>query len=168
MDIVVVLGSCNKLYGYTFFRYNRPNTRILTNIRRKMLISLPKLIISFIIMEATFLGMSSQTALSHAGAAAAIVLAFLLRIAVEWGKNNISGKGIVIQAVCTASICFLAIYVWEEFLSYKKGFEIYVFFASLFSVFIVSEIEIAFKIGFRKRLKMVLTKVLASNEEETQ
>lgn len=119
-------------------------------------------------MEATFLGMTTEDALSHAGAAAAIVLAFLLRIAVEWGKNNISAKGVVIQAVSTAALCFLAIYIWEDFIAASKGFEIYVFFASLFSVFIVSELEIAFKVGFKKRLKMVLTKILASNMEEEQ
>jgi len=119
-------------------------------------------------MEATFLGLTTADAMSHAGAGGAIILAFLLRIAVEWGKNNVSLKGVIIQAVSTAALCFLAIYLWRDFLNFAKGFEIYVFFASLFSVFIVSELEIAFKIGFRKRLKMILTRVLASDEEETQ
>ncbi len=131
-----------------------------------MLIPLPKLVVNFVIMEATFLGLTTQDAMAHAGAAAAIVLAFLLRIAMEWGKNTLNGKNAVIQAISTLALCFVSIYLWHDFLNYSKGFEIYVFFSALFSVFIVSELEIAFKIGFRKRLKMVLQKVLANEEQE--
>lgn len=135
-------------------------------LEEMMLVNLPKLVINYIIMEATFLGLSTQDAMSHAGAATAIVLAFLLRIAMEWGKNTLNSKNAVIQAISTLALCFVSIYVWHDFLNYAKGFEIYVFFSALFSVFIVGEIEIVFKIGFRKWLKTGLVKLLASDDKE--
>lgn len=135
-------------------------------LEKMMLVNLPKLVINYIIMEATFLGLSTQDAMSHAGAATAIVLAFLLRIAMEWGKNTLNSKNAVIQAISTLALCFVSIYVWHDFLNYAKGFEIYVFFSALFSVFIVGEIEIVFKIGFRKWLKTGLVKLLASDDKE--
>lgn len=136
------------------------------NICEIMLIHLPKLLVNFIVMEATFFGMSTQDAMAHAGAAGAIVLAFLLRIAMEWGKNTLSYKSVIIQAITTMALCFVAIYVWHDFLNYSKGFEIYVFACSLFSVFIVAEIEVVFKIGFRKWLKSGLVKLMASEDKE--
>jgi len=138
-----------------------------SNLYEMMLIPLPKLVINFVIMEATFLGLTTQDAMAHAGAAGAIVLAFLLRIAMEWGKNNLNAKNVVIQAISTMALCFVSIYIWHDFLKYERGFEIYVFFSALFSVFIVGEIEIVFKIGFRKWLKTGLVKLLASDEKET-
>lgn len=138
-----------------------------SNLYEMMLIPLPKLVINFVIMEATFLGLTTQDAMAHAGAAGAIVLAFLLRIAMEWGKNNLNSKNVVIQAISTMALCFVSIYIWHDFLKYERGFEIYVFFSALFSVFIVGEIEIVFKIGFRKWLKTGLVKLLASDEKET-
>lgn len=137
-----------------------------TNFYEMMLIPLPKLLLNFIIMEATFLGMTTQDAMAHAGAAGAIVLAFLLRIAMEWGKNTLNAKNAVIQAISTLALCFVSIYVWHDFLNYEKGFEIYVFFSALFSVFIVGEIEVVFKIGFRKWLKTSLVKILATDDKE--
>lgn len=136
------------------------------NICEMMLISLPKLMINFVVMEATFFGLTTQDAMAHAGAAGAIVLAFLLRIAMEWGKDALSVKSVVIQAITTIALCFVSIYFWHDFLNWKKGFEIYVFSCSLFSVFIVAEIEIVFKIGFRKWLKTGLVKLMASEDKE--
>lgn len=136
------------------------------NQSEMMLIPLPKLVVNFVIMEATFLGLTTQDAMAHAGAAGAIVLAFLLRIAMEWGKNTLNAKNAVIQAISTLALCFVSIYLWHDFLNYSKGFEIYVFFSALFSVFIVGEIEIVFKVGFRKWLKTGLVKIMASDEKE--
>lgn len=131
-----------------------------------MFIPTSKLLLNFIIMEATFLGFTSQDAITHAGAACAIILAFLLRIAIEWGKNTLTFKSATIQAISTLSLCFVSIYIWHDFLKYNKGFEIYVFFSSLFSVFIVAEIDIAFKIGFRKWLKNSLVRIMATDDKE--
>lgn len=131
-----------------------------------MLIPLPKLLINFVVMEATFLGLTAQDAMTHAGAAGAIVLAFLLRIAMEWGKNTLNGKNAVIQAISTLALCFVSIYIWHDFLKWNRGFEIYVFFSSLFSVFIVGEVEIVFQMGFRKWLKNSLVRILASEDKE--
>jgi len=136
------------------------------NILEMMLIPLPKLLINFIVMEATFLGLTTQDAMTHAGAACAIVLAFLLRIAMEWGKNALSYKSVIIQAITTMALCFVAIYIWHDFLNYSKGFEIYVFTCSLFSVFIVAEIEVVFKVGFRNWLKKFFVKIMASEDKE--
>ena len=132
----------------------------------QMLISLPKLVISFTIMEATFLGMSTSDALGHAGSAGAIVLAFLLRIALDSRQITVKAKDILIQAIVTVALCFLAIYVWRDFLGYKKGLEIYLFFASLFSVFIASEIEVVFKQGFRRYLRNFISGLMAKQPEE--
>ncbi len=137
-----------------------------SNLCEMMLVQLPKFIFNLLLMELTFLGFTAQDAMTHAGAACAIVLAFLLRIAMEWNKNTLNGKNAVIQAISTLSLCFVSIYVWHDFLKWKKGFEIYVFIVSLFSVFIVGEIEIVFKIGFRKWLKTALIKVMASDDKE--
>lgn len=131
-----------------------------------MEISIPKLLLNYFIMEVTFLGFTSQDVVAHAGAACAITLAFILRIAREWEKNSLSFKSATIQVACTLSICLLAIYIWHDFLAYRKGFEIYVFFCSLFSVFIVGEIETAFKVGFRRWLKRCLDKIQAIDDKE--
>lgn len=125
------------------------------------------ILLNFFIMEVTFLGFfTSKDLLIHAGAAMAIVMAFLLRIAMEWEKNTLSFKSTIVQAISTLSLCFVSIYVWHDFLKWSKGFEIYVFFSSLFSVFIVGEIEVAFKIGFRKWLKNSLVKIMALEDKE--
>lgn len=140
-----------------------------SNLFEMMLIPPTKLMINLanlVITEATFFGLTTHDAMAHAGAATAIVLAFLLRIAMEWGKNSLSGKNVLIQAISTLALCFVAIYIWHDFLNYGKGFEIYVFFTALFAVFIVAEIEIVFKMGFRQRLKALLTKVLATDDKE--
>lgn len=132
-----------------------------------MLIPMPKLLVNFVMLEATFLGFTTQDAMTHAGAAGAIVLAFLLRIAMEWNKNTLNAKNAVVQAISTIALCFVSIYLWHDFLNYSRGFEIYVFFCALFSVFIVGEVEIVFKVGFRKWLKTGLVKLLASDDKET-
>lgn len=129
-------------------------------------ISIPKLLTNLIVMEATLYGFTAQDFMHHAGAACAIILAFLLRIAMEWGKDTLTAKSAVIQAVSTMALCFVSIYVWHDFLKYSKGFEIYVFFSSLFSVFIVAEIEAVFKIGFRKWLRTAMVKIMASDDKE--
>lgn len=136
------------------------------NLYEMMLEQFPKILVNLIVMEATLLGFTAQDAMTHAGAACAIILAFLLRIAMEWGKNTLNGKNAIIQAISTLSLCFVSIYIWHDFLKWNKGFEIYVFFASLFSVFIVGEIEVVFKIGFRKWLKSALVKLMASDDKE--
>lgn len=137
------------------------------NMYKMMLITFPfKLLLNFVIMEAAFLGFTSKDSITHAGAACAIVLAFLLRIALEWGKDTLTFKSAIIQAICTLALCFVSIYVWHDFLKWNRGFEIYVFFSSLFSVFIVGEIDVVFKIGFRKWLKSSLTKIMAIDDKE--
>lgn len=130
-----------------------------------MEISIPKLL-TVLIMEATFLGLVPKDIIQHSGAACALILAFLLRIALEWGKETLTFKSSVIQAISTLALCFVSIYIWKDFLKYGKGFEIYVFFCSLFSVFIVGEIEVVFKIGFRKWIKNSLLKIMAADDKE--
>lgn len=116
-------------------------------------------------MEATLLGMNSQDALQNAGSAGAIVLAFLLRIALDSRTNTVKIKDVVIQAIVTCALCFLAVYVWKDYIQAQKGLEIYLFFASLFSVFIASEIEVVFKQGFRRYLRNFISGLMAKPEE---
>jgi len=133
-----------------------------------MLVPINKLVANFITLEAVFFGVTTEDAMSHAGAALAIVMAFLLRIALESRNETIKKRDVIIQIVVTGALCYLAVFFWRDFLAFKKGFEIYLFFASLFSVFIAGEIDVMFKFGFKKWARNLLVKFLATNDGEVK
>jgi hypothetical protein len=98
-----------------------------------------------------------------------IALAFVLRIGMEHKKHRLTWNSLLYQSICTISWCFFMILVWNYlFTKEKKGFEIYLFINSLFAVFMVSQFEEIFEIGFKKWIKIKLGKFLAveSTEEE--
>lgn len=59
------------------------------------------------------------------------------------------------------------ILVWNTFLNYSRGLEIYLFVNSLFAVFMVSQFEEVFELGFKSWLKIKLGKFLAVENATT-
>lgn len=125
-----------------------------------------KTFLGWVMMEGMVFGWTANDLRSHAGAFGAVGLAFLLRVAMDSKKETPTFRNIVIQLVTTGALCFLAVYFWNDFIDWKKGFEIYLFFVSLFAVFIAGELETVFRFGFRKWLRSVFVKVMATGEEE--
>lgn len=95
-----------------------------------------------------------------------IALAFLLRVGMEHNKHKLTPRSLLYQSICTISWCFFMILVWDAFLNYTKGFEIYLFINSLFSSFMVSQFEEVFQLGFKKWLASKVGTVLAVQKEE--
>lgn len=94
-----------------------------------------------------------------------VLLAYALRLGMEHKKNNLTGKVLLWQSICTISWCFLMVLVWNAFLNYKKGFEIYLFINSLFSAFMVGQLEEVFEMGMKKWIRVKLNKFLAEEKE---
>lgn len=97
-----------------------------------------------------------------------VLLAYALRLGMEHKRNNLTGKVLLYQSICTVSWCFLMVLVWNAFLNYEKGFEIYLFINSLFSVFMVSQFEDVFQMGVKSWLRTKLNKFLAEEKEINQ
>lgn len=97
-----------------------------------------------------------------------VLLAYALRLGMEHKRNNLTGKVLLYQSICTVSWCFLMVLVWNAFLNYEKGFEIYLFINSLFSAFMVSQFEDVFQMGVKSWLRTKLNKFLAEEKEINQ
>lgn len=95
-----------------------------------------------------------------------IILAFSLRLGIEFNKNRLTWRNTLIQSIYTISWCFFSILVWNWKLKEQTWFEIYLFVNSLFAVFIVGESERVFEKGFRKWLGEKVGTVLATHKEE--
>ena len=91
-----------------------------------------------------------------------IVLAFVLRLGMEARKDRLTWKSLLYQSIYTLSWSFFMILVWNTWLNYKSGFEVYLFINSLFSVFMVGQFEIMFEIGFKEWMRVKLGKFLAT------
>lgn len=96
----------------------------------------------------------------------AILLAFVLRLGIEYNNNALTWKSGIIQGIYTISYCYLAVMVWFSWLNYSKGFEVYLFLNSLFAVFMVGQLQSAFKIGVRAYAKKWLQSILAKEDKE--
>lgn len=94
-----------------------------------------------------------------------VILAFALRLGIEFNKDRLTWRNGLIQSIYTITWCFFSVLIWHTFLSYDKGFEIYLFVNSLFAVFIVGESEKVFEKGFKQWLGDKLGTVLASRKE---
>lgn len=95
-----------------------------------------------------------------------IALAFVLRLGMEHRRNNLTWATLLYQSICTISWSFFMILIWNTFLNYTRGFEIYLFMNSLFAVFMVSQFEEVFEKGFKGWLKIKLGKFLAVEAKE--
>lgn len=94
-----------------------------------------------------------------------VLLAYALRLGMEYKKNNLTGKVLLYQSICTVGWCFFMMLVWNAFLNYQRGFEIYLFINSLFATFMVSQFEVAFEIGFKKWLRTKINWIIAEDKE---
>lgn len=97
-----------------------------------------------------------------------IALAFVLRIGMEHKKHRLTWASLLYQSICTVSWCFFMILVWNTFLNYKRGFEIYLFINSLFAAFMVGQFEEVFEVGFKEWIRIKLGKFLAVERKENQ
>jgi len=95
-----------------------------------------------------------------------VILAFSLRLGIEFNKNRLTWKNGLVQSIYTITWCFFSVLVWYTFLLYKSGFEIYLFVNSLFAVFIVGEAEKVFEKGFKRWLSEKVGTVLATHKQE--
>ena len=125
-----------------------------------------KSILSFIMMEGMIMGISAKDFQQNAGAFGAVILAFMLRIAMDSKKSRQTVTGVFRQMVITVALCFISVYIWRDFLDYKKGFEIYLFTVSLSSVFISGQLDRMIENGFKNWAKNFIGKVMAKNETE--
>lgn len=125
-----------------------------------------KSFLSFVMMEGMFLGFTTKDFQTHAGAFGAVILAFLLRVAMDSKKQRPTFWGIVVQGVITGALCFVSVYIWRDFLAYKKGFEIYLFCVSLFAVIIAGQLDGMFEFGFKRWAQGFIGKIMAKNEME--
>lgn len=91
-----------------------------------------------------------------------ILLAFVLRLGMEARKNRLTWRTLMYQSIYTISWSFFMILVWNSWLKWKSGFEVYLFVNSLFAVFMVSQFEVIFEIGVKEWLRVKLGKFLAT------
>lgn len=78
-----------------------------------------------------------------------VLLAFILRLGIEYNNNTLTWRSAFIQTIYTISYCYLAIIVWFTWINYGKGFEVYLFLNSLFAFFMVKQVQVMFKFGIR-------------------
>lgn len=98
----------------------------------------------------------------YIGCLLAIVMGFTLRIAIEWNNNALSWKKSFIQALMSLVLCYVSVIVWRDITPNVK-LEYYLFFCSLFSVFIVGLLEKVFKLGLSGYARILLRRVLAED-----
>lgn len=93
-----------------------------------------------------------------------IVLAFALRLGIEFNKNRLTWRTGFIQSIYTITWCFFSVLVWHTFLKAQDWFEIYLFINSLFAVFIVGEAENFFQLGLKAWLAKKLGAIVGSDQ----
>lgn len=84
--------------------------------------------------------------------ALSVLLAFSLRLGIEYDNNKLTRKNLVRQTIYTISWVFLSVLFYKE-MKWQGWFEIYLFLNSLFGVFFVSHFEVTFKQVVRKGFK---------------
>lgn len=100
--------------------------------------------------------------------ALSVILAFALRLGIEYDNNSLTKRSLVKQTIYTVSWLFLSVLLYKE-MQWKGWFEVYLFMNSLFGVFFVSQFESAFKetfsMGLKKWLRIKLNWLLAEDKE---
>lgn len=100
--------------------------------------------------------------------ALSVILAFSLRLGIEYDNNNLTKKTLLKQTVFTVSWVFLSVLFYKE-MGWQGWFEIYLFLNSLFGVFFVSKFEEVFKeffsMTFKKWLRIKLNWLIAEDKE---
>lgn len=119
----------------------------------------------FLVLNAVLIPFSVLDPVVLAWYSLCIILAFVLRLGMEHKKNRLTRSALLIQSIYTISWSFFMVLVWNTFLNYSKGFEVYLFINSLFAVFMVGQFEVIFEIGGKEWLRIKFGKFLASEKE---
>lgn len=120
--------------------------------------------LDFVVINVIALPFATIDPMLYAWYSLCILLAFVLRLGMEARKNRLTWRTLMYQSIYTISWSFFMILVWTAWLKYKSGFEVYLFINSLFAVFMVSQFEIMFEIGFKEWLRIKLGKFLATDK----
>lgn len=96
-----------------------------------------------------------------------VVLAFSLRLGIEYDKDKLTKKNLLKQTVFTVSWVFLSVLFYRQ-MGWTTWFEIYLFMNSLFGVFFVSQLEETFKIGVKGWLRIKLSRFLAEEKGDVK
>lgn len=99
--------------------------------------------------------------------ALSVILAFSLRLGIEYDNNNLTKRILLKQTIFTVSWVFLSVLFYKE-MSWSGWFEIYLFLNSLFGVFFVSQLEDTFKIGVKSWIRIKLSKFLAEEKGDVK
>lgn len=129
-----------------------------------IVINLIKSCLNFVVLNIFMSLALSQDPKFYIGSGMAIIMGFMLRIVIEWNNNTITWKKSVIQAVMSLCLCYLCVLYWRDYAPNIK-LEYYLFFCSLFSVFIVGLLEKTFKLGVSGYAKILLKKILAEDSK---
>jgi len=121
----------------------------------------------FMLINAVLLPFSTFEPLVWAWYSLCVALAFVLRLGMEHKKHRLTKSSLLIQSIYTISWSFFMILIWNTFLNYNKGFEVYLFVNSLFSVFMVSQFEVIFELGLKEWVRVKLGKFLATEKATT-
>lgn len=133
-----------------------------------IVINLSKAVLNFIVLNALISSATTTIDMQfYIGSGLAIIMGFLLRIVIEWNNGTITLKKSLIQAVMSLCLCYLCVLVWRDYKPAVK-LEYYLFFCSLFSVFIVGVAERTVKLGISGYAKILLKKVLAEDSKPTE
>lgn len=123
--------------------------------------------LNFIVLNALITVGNVQDPKFYIGSALAIFAGFTLRIAIEWNNSSLTWKKSLIQAIFSLCLCYLSILFWRDYTPNVK-LEYYLFFCSLFSVFIVGVLEKTFKMGLSGYARLLLKKALAEDTKPTE
>lgn len=127
-----------------------------------IVINLAKSTLNFIVLNALLAVGNVEDPKFYIGSILAIIAGFTLRIAVDWNNDTISWKKSLIQAIFSLCLCYLSVLFWRDYTPNVK-LEYYLFFCSLFSVFIVSVLEKTFKMGLLGYARVLVKKVMAED-----
>lgn len=92
-----------------------------------------------------------------------VILAFSLRLGIEYDNNKLTKRNLLKQTIFTVSWVFLSVLVYKE-MHWGGWFEVYLFLNSLFGVFFVSQLEESLKIGVKGWLRLKLSKFIAEEK----
>lgn len=120
----------------------------------------------FMLINAVLIPFVASDIVTWAWYALCIALAFVLRLGMEHNKKRLTRSSLLIQSVYTITWSFFMVLIWNTFLNWTKGFEVYLFVNSLFAVFMVGQFEIIFEMGFKEWVRVKLGKFLATEKVE--
>lgn len=132
-----------------------------------IVVNLARSTVNFIVINAVLVAANPQNATWYIGGLLAVFMGFLLRIIIDWKDNTISWKNSLIQAGMSLILCSMCVVVYSD-LQPKLRIEYFLFFCSLFSVFIIGLLEKVFKLGLSGYARLLLKRVLAEDPKHTK